>query len=205
MRVSFLFTGIAPFYERLGYRIVREPFFTIDVAEAAALATHASFTIRRIADRDVPRLVALHRAAIAGSTGAVRRTPATWRDASSWLDEDRAGCLVAEIGGRIVAYIRARERDYGYQIIEAECASGDDDALAALVAGVARRARVCGAAIEALAPDASPLATILRSLPSTTETTDVRYPMMMRALDDNPRIAEAVAHDPIRFWNSDRI
>ena len=154
----------------------------------------------------MPRLTALHRAAIAGSTGAVRRTPATWRDASNWLDEDRAGCLVAEDRGRIVAYIRARERDYGYQIIEAECAPGRDDALAALVAGVARRVHGRGVSqVGVLAPAVSPLASVLRSLPSTTETTDVRYPMMMRPLDDDPQIADAIAHDPIRFWNSDRI
>ena len=99
MALSFLFTGIPGFYERVGYRVVRERFYTVPAAKAAAISTTGLYDVRPSTDRDVRRLVGIHQRAIAGATGAVRRTSRQWRDAVSWLEEDPGGAFVAELRG----------------------------------------------------------------------------------------------------------
>jgi predicted N-acetyltransferase YhbS len=178
--VSFLFTGIPGFYERLGYRIVREPSFTANAAEAAALAAPSMYDMRPATEADVPRLVALHRAATIDTTGSVCRTRRQWRDAQSWLAEAPQESFVAELHGRIVAYVRTRCRTYGHEIMELQHRPGHADAVAPLVAASARIALAHGELLVALAPDGHQLAVTLATLPSTRSTTDVRYPMMMR-------------------------
>lgn len=178
--VAFLFTGIPAFYERVGFRIIRQPAFDADARACAALPHDGGYTIRRIGDDDARALLALYRRAVAGSTGAVVRTQRTWRDAQSWLGEDPAGCLMAEWNGGAAAYIRARDREYGYNLLEAEHLPGHDAAVAALLAAVGGRAVATGHRVVTTAPAAHALAVALRSLPSTRESIDVRYPMMMR-------------------------
>jgi predicted acetyltransferase len=204
MAVSFLFTGIAGFYERLGYRLVREPYFEADAHDAAATPHTGLNDVRAMTERDVPRLLAIYRRSIAGGTGAIARTARTWRDATHWLAEDGGGCFVAERNGMPVAYLRSRCRTYGHQILEAECVPGHDGAVAALLAAAGRRALEHQERLVALAPDDRPLATAMRALASATETTDVRFPMMVLGLGE-PRVKKALLSEAIRFWNSDRI
>lgn len=205
MQASFLFTGIPGFYERLGWRVVREPQFTADAAEVAALPDEGLWSIRATTDADVPRMLAIYGRAVAGSTGAVVRTARTWRDAQTWLDEDPGGCFVAERNGSVVGYARSRVRMYGRQLLEAETQAGHEVAIAALLAAVGRRAVSEGEHhVVTLAPDAHPLATALRSLRSTFETTDVEHPMMVLGLGES-WVEEALLSEPIRWWNSDRI
>lgn len=180
MPVSFLFTGIPAFYERLGWRIVRQAGIDADASEAAATPHERGYAIRRIVADDVPALLRLYRRATAGSTGAVVRTRRTWRDAQIWLGEDARGCLCAEWAGRPVAYIRCRSRDFGYQVLEAEAVRGHEAAIAALLAVAGKRAAALKQLIAMYAPMDAPLADALRTLASTRETTDVRYPAMMR-------------------------
>ena len=187
--VSFLFTGIPGFYERLGWRVVNEPHFAADPSDAVALPHDRGYTIRRIDGADLPSLRRIHRRAAAGATGAVVRGARTWRDAQQWLGEDAAGCLVAEWNGRPVAYIRARARPYGYDVLEAEHLHGHEVAIPALLARVGKRARGRELKLLATAPDDSALATAFRALPSVVESgmpglpePHVRYPMMMRVV-----------------------
>lgn len=199
---SFLFTGIPGFYERVGYRIVREPQFTSDAEDAAGLPHAGLWEVRPLSDADVPRLLPVYRRAIAGSTGGIVRTARTWRDTQAWLDEDAGGCLVAERNGAVAGYIRSRCRSYGHAVLEAECRPGHEGAIVALLAAVGARGVAHGERIITLAPDAHPLATALRSLPSTVETTEVEHPMMALALDSRgaPLLSGAM-----RWWNTDRI
>ncbi len=178
--VSFLFTGIPGFYERLGYRIVREPFFTADAAEAAALAAPSLYDVRPATDADLPGLVALHRAATAGTTGSVYRTRRQWRDAQHWLAETPGEASIAELHGRIVAYTRTRCRTYGHEIMELEHRPGHAEAVPQLVAAASRLALAHGEPLVTVAPESHQLAVALATLRSTRATTDVRYPMMMR-------------------------
>ena len=198
MPVSFLFTGIPAFYERLGWRIVHQPSLDVAVArEAASIPHDGAYRIRRITPSDLPALLSIYRQATAGSTGAVVRTPRTWRDAQRWLGEDRAGCLLAERAGRPVAFLRARSRAYGYQILEAEHARGHEAAIAALLAKAAQRAVALDQSLTTSAvsgsrvsvPGGHALAVALRTLPSTRETADVRYPTMMRIVSLDALIA----------------
>ncbi|MBI5287361.1 MAG: GNAT family N-acetyltransferase [Chloroflexi bacterium] len=205
MQASFLFTGIPGFYERMGYRVVREPQFELEASACAGISHAGLWVVRAMRDEDTRRLRAIYRRAIVGSTGAVVRTLGTWRDARSWLDEDAGGCFVAERNGAVVGYLRSRRRAYGRQILEAECAPGHDGAIAALVSAVGRRAREHGERIVALAPDGHPLATALRSA-GASETTDVPHPMMVLGLGlGDAWVQDALLSDPIRFWNTDRI
>jgi L-amino acid N-acyltransferase YncA len=205
MQASFLFTGIPGFYERLGWRVVREPQLTADSAEAAALPDAGLWPVRATTDGHVRRILAIYRRAIAGSTGAIVRTARTWRDAQSWLDEDPDGCFVAERNGIVVAYLRSRHRTYGRQVLEAECQPGHEGAIAALLSAVGRRASELGErSIVTLAPDAHPLAVAMRSLRSVGETAQVKHPMMVLGLGER-WVEEALASEPIRWWNSDRI
>lgn len=197
MPISFLFTGIPAFYERIGWRIVNQPSIEVAASDAAALSHESGYRIRRVTLDDLPALLSIYRQATAGSTGAVVRTPRTWRDAQRWLGEDRAGCLLAERAGRPVAFLRARSRSYGYQILEAEHARGHEAAIAALLAKAAQRAVALDQSLttgavsgsRASVPGGHALAVALRTLPSTRETADVRYPTMMRIVSLDALIA----------------
>ncbi len=205
MRVSFLFTGIMPFYERLGFRAVRQPSFGVEPAEAAVLAPSSVYDVRCATPRDVPLLLAIHERAIASRTGALVRTPRTWSDAVHWLEEDAGGQFVAEHAGAPIAYLRSRCRERGHQILEAECLPGHEDAVDSLLAAVARRAVLHNEGLYALVPDDHQLAASLRLLPSTRESAFPSHPMMVRTLADDPALDAAFESEPMHFWNSDRI
>jgi predicted N-acetyltransferase YhbS len=185
MAIGFLYTGIPEFYERLGWRVVLQPAFRASVREAAATQHEALHRVRPAVDADVPALVRLHRAAIAGATGAVVRSARTWRDQETWLGLDAAGTLVAGHAGRIVAYVRSARRGYFYTLLEAEHARGHETAVASLLVAAATAAAGASDELNALVPDDHALATALRSLPSTTWSTGrthVPHPMMMRII-----------------------
>ncbi len=215
--ISFLFTGIPAFYGRLGYEIVRQPYFQATRSEIIAARTGSYYNAHLIdLSKDLPQLVAMHRQALAGATGAIARTKSRWLDARWWLNESGAHTVIASRDGARVAYLRSRCRGYGHEILEAECRPGHARAITELVEMAALRPCDCGDVFVALAPDAHPLSSALRLLPSTTETTDVRYPMMMRFIaEDALRTAlpdaDAVSigarfpNAEMRFWNSDRI
>ncbi len=205
MTISFLFTGIPAFYERLGYRTVREPYFEADASEAAAIAEPSLYDIRPMTAADDRAIIRIRTRAIAGTTGAVVQTLRTLRDARHWLDEDADGRFIAERTGLPVAYLRSRCRPYGHQILEAECLPGHQGAIASLLAATGRRAQSHGESIVALSPDDHPLSTALRTLPATVEQPTFRYPMMVLVFGDDPAIGVAFKEEPLHFWNTDRI
>lgn len=179
--VSFLFTGIPGFYERLGWRVVREPELSADAREAAALAHDPAVRVRAATGADLGAMLRIYRRASAGGTGAIVRTARTWRDATAWLDEDAS--FVAQVRGAPVAYLRSRARHFGRQILEAEHLPGHAGAIAALVAAAGQRAAEDGAPLVTLAPEGHALALALQTLPSTRSTPHVRFPEMLRIID----------------------
>jgi predicted N-acetyltransferase YhbS len=182
MAVSFLFTGNPGFYERLGYRVVLQPWVEADGAEAAALPLPSLYTVRSLADRDLTRLLAIYRSATAGATGSIVRTRRSWRDAAGWLGEAAGDGLVAERNGVPVAYLRSRCPTFGHQIVEAEHLHNHDEALVSLLAAAGSLAASHGERVVALVPAGHTLETVMRTLPSSTRTTDVPFPMMMSVL-----------------------
>ena len=208
MALSFLFTGIPAFYERLGYSIVPQTSYDADAREAAALPRHRSYRMRPMRDGDIGLLLRIYASATAGSTGAIVRTSKTWRDATSWL-QDR--CTVAEREGVPVAYLRGRARPYGYQLLEAEHAAGHEAAMASLLADAGVRASRAGLSLTMVAPPSHAIASALSALPSTREQHGVEFPMMVRAISHEgpPQLpGRALAEhfrQEVHFWNSDRI
>lgn len=192
--LSFLFTGISGFYERLGYRIVREPWMEADPAEAARRPLPSLYSVRTMTDADVPRLLSIYRRASAGSTGSVARRLRTWRDAAHWLGENEGDGLVAERNGVPVAYLRSRCRTFGHQILEAEHLRGHEPAIASLLATLGARAAEHGERLVALVPEGHALAMALRTLGSATVTTDVPYPMMMRMISLDALLTELLPY-----------
>ena len=205
MVVSFLFTGIPSFYERVGYRVVRQPYFEADAHEAAVTPNDGLYDLRAVCPTDDRAIVRIRQSAVAGTTGVVVQTLRTLRDARNWLEEDDGGGFVAERAARPVAYLRSRCRGYGHQILETECLPHHDGAIAALLAAAGRRAVADGERIVVSAPDDHPLATLLRTLPSTLETKNFRYPMMVRSLRDDVTLDAAFDAEPLHFWTTDRI
>lgn len=187
--LAFLFTGIPAFYERLGYRVLHQPTFEAHPREADALAFDTRYRIQRLADASVAAVSRIYQAATTGTTGAIVRSPRTWRDAQRWLGEDRGGALIASREGAPVAYIRARVRDYGYVILETEHVPGEEAAIAPLLRRVARRAASLDRSIQSLAPEDHALAALLRSLPATRETATTGYPMMARVVSLHDLVA----------------
>jgi predicted N-acetyltransferase YhbS len=191
MALSFLFTGIPGFYERVGFRIVREPQFTASRAEILAAATTPQFDVRPLAEADAAQVARLYTRAIAGSAGAIARTRRTSADALHWLDES-ASFVACEPGtDRVAGYLRSRCRTFGHQVLEAETLPGYQAAIAALLAAVARQPCACGDVVVAQAPSDHQLATALQTLPSTTDTTEVEHPMMVRVIS-LARLVEAL-------------
>ena len=203
MEVSFLFTGIPGFYERFGYRIVRQPEITVG-RQALRELTSPDIEIRLFRPAtDLRSALAIHRQATADATGAILRTSRTWCDALHWLEGH--DCRVAmDADGRIAAYIRSRCRPFGHQILEAECHAADAPALRALLCDLARHACACDVVVASV-PITHPLADLLRAMPGARQTTDVEHPMMVRVLSDDPSVAAAFAREDMYFWNSDRI
>jgi predicted N-acetyltransferase YhbS len=180
--LSFLFTGIPGFYERFGYRIVLQPSVGADAAEAAALPLPSLYSVRPLVEGDLARVLAIYRSATAATTAAIVRTRRSWRDAVSWLGEAPGDGFVAERNGVPVAYLRSRCRTYGHEIVEAEHLRNHDEAMVSLLVSVGALGASHGERLVASVPDGHTLETAMRTLQSSTRTTDVRYPMMMRVL-----------------------
>ena len=205
MAISFLFTGIPGFYERLGYRVVPEPYFEMSRAEVARSLDAHRHEVRAIRPADAPQLLVIYRRAIAGKTGAILRTRRAWD--VPWLEET-AGFVATDSSGEVVGYIRSRCRPPGrpglsHQILEAECMPGADGAIEDLLAAVARYPCDCGDKISVLAPDASALAHTLRRIGGTAESPLFEHPMMLRPIAG--RVDDSIFDEPVYFWNSDRI
>lgn len=192
--ISFLSTGIPAFYERLAYRIVRQPRIDAYASEAARLPAPSLYAVRPVTDADVTRLLAVHRRASAGATGAVVRTRRSWRDAARWLGEAAGDGFIAERNGVPVAYLRSRCRTFGHQVLEAEHLRGHEAAVASLLAAVGNRAASHGERLVATAPEGHALATLLRTLPSARVTTAVAYPLMMRVVSLNALLDELLPY-----------
>jgi predicted N-acetyltransferase YhbS len=193
MAVSFRFTGIPAFYQRLGWRIAKQP--QIEAPPVIDGTPDARrYRIRRIRPDDTPALLSIHRSGTARSTGAIVRTQRTWQNAQTWLGEDPQGCLIAESNGHAVAYVRSRSRPYGYHILEAEHRRGHEDAIAALVARVAKRAATKRQQFYATGPAPHPLMRVLRAIRGSAETMDMRYPAMMRIVSLHTLVEALMPH-----------
>jgi len=186
--LSFLGTEIAaPFYERLGWRIVRQPSHGAPAAEAAGLPERPGLTIRPFAPSDLAMVARIHARATRGRTGAVTRSLRYWADHMSWIDDDAGGFLVATGGRRgIAAFVRSRSERWASTLVvlDAHCREGAEGDLAPLLGALGRYAVGQGLkGIQASLPEGHPLADAFARLPLAGVTTEVRFPLMMRVVD----------------------
>jgi predicted N-acetyltransferase YhbS len=204
--LSFLWTGLAPFYERLGWRVALQPIYTARPEEAARLSAAATVSVRPLTSADLPVVARIYRRAAEGSTGAIVRTLRYWRDHMTWVDDDPEGFLVAERRGHVVAYVRSRaEVGNHLRLLEGEALPGAESALKALVAELGRLAvRRRLTSMLGIIPPGHPLSQVLESLPSTYVATNTALPTMIRPISQE---GEAVfsAGETFRFWHSDLI
>ena len=208
MGVSFLFTGIPGFYERVGYRTVLQPEITVTRAAARGIVTPSSsqtpVRVRRLDIAvDLPATLRIYTNATASACGAIVRTRRTWTDALHWLDESNSW-IALDDGGRAIAYVRSRCRPFAHQILEAESAPDGRDAFGPLLAAIGANPCACESLVASVSAT-HPLARLLRTIPGARETTAVEHPMMLRMLSDEPAVASAFEGQPMYFWNSDRI
>jgi predicted N-acetyltransferase YhbS len=186
--LSFLGSEVAPsFYERLGWRVVRQPSHGAPTAEAAALPVgQAGLTIRPFAPSDLTTVARIHARATRGRTGAVARSLRYWSDHMSWVADDAGGFLVAMDGRGIAAFVRSRSERWAstLMVLDAHCRAGAEAYLTPLLGTLGRYAVSQGLkGIQASLPEGHPLAAAFAELPSAGVATEVRYPFMMRAMN----------------------
>lgn len=179
--LSFLYTGIIEFYERLGWRVVPTPLTTILTEDAASLPG-GGFRVRPLAPADMPAVMQLHEADTRGRTGAVVRTEQYWRDHMRWSDDGPDGFLVAcRGGGPPAAYVRGHGRiPVIHYLLEAVAPPGEGAAMAALLGQIGREAaaRSCKL-IGGMVPEDSTASDVLTGLSSHRRLFDVRIPDMV--------------------------
>jgi GNAT superfamily N-acetyltransferase len=185
--LSFLGSEVAAaFYERLGWRIVRQPSHGAPAAEAARLPERQGLTIQPFAPSDLTAVARIHARATRGRTGAVARSLRYWTDHMSWMD-DTGGFLVAMDGRRgIAAFVRSRSERWAstLMVLDAHCRAGAEACLTPLLGALGRYAVSQGLkGIQASLPEGHPLADAFAELPSAGMTTEVRFPFMMRVMN----------------------
>lgn len=184
--LSFLSTGIPEFYERLGWRIVRQPAHGVQAAEAAALPERPGLTIRPSGRSDLAVVALIHAQATRGRTGAVVRSLRHWSDQLSWSDDDAGGFLVG--AGALhgpAAYVRARSETWGgaLLVLDAHCREGAEGYVPPLLGALGRHAVAQGLqGVVASLPEGHPLGQAFAGLPTAGMTMDIPFPLMMRAL-----------------------
>jgi len=186
--LSFLGSEVAPsFYERLGWRVVRQPSHGAPTVEAAALPETQGLTARPFVPSDLAAVARIHARATRGRTGAVARSLRYWRDHFSWVADDAGGFLVATDGRHdVAAFVRSRSERWAstLMVLDAHCRAGAGACLTPLLGALGRYAVSQGLkGIQASLPEGHPLADAFAELPSAGVTTEVRYPFMMRAMN----------------------
>lgn len=144
--ISFLYTGVMPLYERLGWRVVAQPYLRAPLAEAARAATSGAYVVRSFDAGDLPAVRRVFSRATRDATGSIVRTERYWRDHFWWANDDPRFFLVVERRGRVVAYLRGQVEAPRQRLVVLECETlpSERAAAPALFAEAARRALTLG-------------------------------------------------------------
>lgn len=140
--ISLLFTGIQPFYERLGWREVPFPFLQIPSLPKGILPQP---NIREDKDDDIPHIVKVYNEFNERRNFSVVRDEAYMR---GWIWKWRQGqkVLVSEKDSQIIGYIRYSigGTSEPFWINEFGCLRGEEDCFLPLLRESARRASEAG-------------------------------------------------------------
>lgn len=179
--ISFLYTGVMPLYERLGWRVVAQPYLRAPLAEAARLAASGPYVVRSFDARDLPAVRRVFSRATRHATGSIVRTERYWRDHFWWANDDPRFFLVAERRGRVVAYVRGQVEAPRQRLVVLECETlpSGRAAAPALLAEAAQRALTLGLTmVYCQAPVDSAIADAFRACPGAESRPTGRAPDM---------------------------
>jgi predicted N-acetyltransferase YhbS len=180
--ISFLYTGITAFYERLGWRVVAQPYLRVPADEAAALAPAGPpYRLRVFEPADLPLVRRVFALATRNTTGAIVRSEEYWRDHLWWANDDARFFLVAERQGTVAGYVRGQVEAERQRLIVLECETlpSDRPAARALLAGAARRALSLGLTmVYCQAPLDSAMTDAFRACPGAESRPAGRAPDM---------------------------
>lgn len=127
--LSLLFTGIHPFYEKVGWETVPEPVYVLDAAAAAGGEEDSGCRIAPFAGSDLEEVMAVCEAYNAGNSNTRIRSADYWDGLLKWSDDLFGRFLVARREGRIVAYAIAGNESGGLVELQ-ECAYLDGEGAA---------------------------------------------------------------------------
>ncbi len=141
--LSLLFTGIQPFYERLGWREVPFPFIHIPSLPEDILPQPK---IRNDSDEDIPQIVRIYNEFNDKRNLSVVRDEAYMRG-WIWKWRHNQEVLVYEVDSRIIGYIRFSVERAGnpFWVNEFGCLKGEESCFLPLLQEAVRRARERGA------------------------------------------------------------
>jgi len=131
MHFGMLWTGINPFYERLGWATVR---LTASTAKLKRRLPRFStpYHVRAYRDDDAPAVLAIYDEFNSRRSLTTVRTLDYWRGFATSPESQSYTIWAAETGGQLAAYLAGRRYGESYGIAEMCCSRGHEDALRAL-------------------------------------------------------------------------
>jgi predicted N-acetyltransferase YhbS len=182
--LSMLFSGIQPFYSRLGWAPFPEHAFRLPVATAGRSPCPSGYTVRRFDPaRDLAAVEHVYDAYNEGRTGPYRRHHRYWLDGHSRV----LGVLparVAERDGEVVAYASFRAAGETFWLYEAGCLTGAADAFLPLAWAVVNEARTEGmSTIEGQMPRSHGMLAALQAFAESPIEGRLPQHMMLRVVD----------------------
>ncbi|AJY75561.1 hypothetical protein VN24_14565 [Paenibacillus beijingensis] len=161
--LSLLFTGIHPFYEKVGWETVEEPRYELDAASVAGSYDDSVYRISSFSRSDLEEIMAVCDAYNAGNTNSRIRSAEYWDGLLKWSDNLFGSFLTARKKGRIVAYaIAGNEKDGAVELQECAFMDGEGAAMKPLFAALAAGETV--KRLSAVIPEDGILSEALRSL-----------------------------------------
>jgi predicted acetyltransferase len=142
---SVLFTGIQPFYERVGWRSVRVPFLSGRLKPEIRASSSRKYSVRSRRDDDLEHLGTVYEAFNATRPLTTRRSSQYWDGyVRSHLGSPQ-NMLVAEHAGAIVGYVYVPSDKETFRVQEIGCLPGHERCIYSLVSHAASPVRRGGA------------------------------------------------------------
>lgn len=140
--LSLLFTGINPFYEKVGWDTVLHTSYNLETSKALSFISakkgmEPSYTIEPFEPHQLDQVNAIYESFSPLYFGPAIRTADYWEGQLNWLKEAPEEFQVALEEQQVVAYLRVKKgRDAGLEITEACYKPGHESACLALVEDV---------------------------------------------------------------------
>ena len=142
---SVLFTGIHPFYERIGWRSVPQKFMTGGLSADASGGEKSKYSIRQCDwASDLAGIERIHDVFNKGRPLTTVRTPEYWKGYALPRFGAPKFTLVAESDGEVAGYLHFRYDDANCWLREIGCLSGHEGCAAPLMREVFARVREAG-------------------------------------------------------------